>query len=173
MAKLQFVNNDTVQPAVGDIVRSSGQNFGAVLAQADSEAHGQGILGVWADNPRPGYSGEVDIDSVVEVNCVVAVSPGDKLYLSAATAGKATNVAPTIPIYLGTALSVKVVGGAYKAVLYLLTDAVSPDAQIAAENLAAQQADGQTDLVPPRRPSRSSGAGCWLNSRPRYADRDE
>jgi hypothetical protein len=117
MSKIPFVNNDTTTPVVGDIVRSSGQNFGAVLALADTTAHAEGLIGVWATTPGPGYSGDVCTDSIVEVNCTETVLPGDRLYISATTAGKATKVAPAIPVAIGTVVATRTVNGVCLATL--------------------------------------------------------
>lgn len=115
---MNFVNNDTSTPVIGDIVRSSGQNFGAVLAQADSAAHSKGLLGVWDSTPGQGASGAIKSSDIVEVNCTESVVPGDTLYLSAATAGKATKTSPEIQIVIGNVIAVRLLDSVYKATVY-------------------------------------------------------
>jgi len=114
MPKVQFTNNDTVTPVVGDLAAMSTQPFGAVLAIATTAT--VNVLGVWSEPAAPGYVGTIDND-LVEVNCVALPALGDKLFVSAATAGKATNVAPTNGYYIGTALSVRTSGSTYKATI--------------------------------------------------------
>jgi hypothetical protein len=113
-----FVNNDSVTPVLGDIIRSSGQNYGAVLAQADSAANSAGLIGVWDSAPGPGRTGAIKNNDTVEVNCTESVTPGDALYLSAATAGKATKTAPEYPVFIGNVIAVRVVNALVKATVF-------------------------------------------------------
>jgi hypothetical protein len=114
MAKISVVNNDIVQSIPGDIVKGSGQAFGVVPAQAN--AANLGLLGVWQTATGVGKDGTIG-DSVEEVNCAVTVAVNDKLYLSAITPGKATNVAPAYPYLLGVVLSARTVSGVQKATI--------------------------------------------------------
>ena len=114
MATFNAVNNDTTYAVQGDIVKSSGQNFGVTRALANSGTIG--LLGAWTDPSPIGEPGKVS-DGLVDVNCSVTVAVGDKLYLSALVPGKATNVAPTYAYFLGTALAVRVFSGVYKATI--------------------------------------------------------
>ena len=114
MAKIGVVNNDSVSSVPGDVVCGSGQEFGVVKAQATAAT--VGLLGVWQTTTGPGRTGTIQ-DDLVEVNCEVAVALNDKLYLSASNPGKATNVAPVFPYFLGTVISKKLAGSVQKATI--------------------------------------------------------
>jgi hypothetical protein len=116
MAQFQAVNNDTVIAVAGDIVKSSGQVFGVVRAQATSATIA--LLGAWETGAAIGGTGTVK-DDLVEVNCEVSVSIGSKLYLSASTPGKATNIPPAYPYFLGVVLDKRTFGGVQKATVIL------------------------------------------------------
>ena len=116
MAQFQAVNNDSVDAVQGDIVTSSGQAFGFVRAKATSA--NVTILGVWTQAAHRGLQGIVE-DGLVEVNCEVAVSVNDKLYLSATNDGKASNVPPSYPYFLGVVLATRILNGVQKATLSL------------------------------------------------------
>jgi hypothetical protein len=118
---IQLVNNDTTTSVPGDLVICSGQTFGATKALANASSHV--ILGVWQGETLPSNEGNV-IDGLVEVNCSVNVSVGDKLYLDAVTAGKATNVAPAYSYFLGVVLAKRTLGSVQKATINLAPNVV-------------------------------------------------
>jgi len=101
MAKLYLVNNDTSVSVPGDIVRSSGQNYGVVPAIANTLNNCMGIIGCWKDSVLPSSPGIVIVEDLIEINCTIPVKPKDSLYLSDTVPGKATIIKPPIPIFLG------------------------------------------------------------------------
>ena len=139
MAQFQAVNNDSVTSVPGDIVESSGQAYGCVPAQATTG--NLALVGVWQTTTTVGASGVVK-DDLVEVNCAVTVTVGDKLYLSAATAGKATNVAPANPYFVGVAVSTRVVSTVQKATINFVRSTVAGDINAAGLALATSIAPG-------------------------------
>jgi hypothetical protein len=112
MANIEFTNNYSERVAVGDIARTSGENFGATLARADVPDNK--IIGVWTTPTFPGYAGSID-DGVVEVNCVEKPVAGQPLYLSPTVAGKATHTKPPFPYFIGICLSDKSTSIGFKA----------------------------------------------------------
>lgn len=75
----------------------------AVAAQANSEANSRavGIYQGHAYRLHPLGTGVMEVFLVAGLNSGTAPAKGQKVYLSAATAGKATNVAPGTSVHLG------------------------------------------------------------------------
>ena len=128
MAQFQAVNNDSVTSVPGDIVKNSGQAYGVLPAIASTG--NLALLGVWQTATTVGGSGVVK-DDLVEVNCAVTVAIGDKLYLSAVSAGKATNVAPANPYFVGVVVSARVVSTVQKATINFVHSTVGSDIGVA------------------------------------------
>jgi hypothetical protein len=112
---IQLVNNDAVASTPGDLVVCSGQSLGATKALADSST--QVVLGAWETKVDPSTPGSVINNGLVEVNCTTTVSIGDKLYLDATTAGKATKTAPAYAYFLGVVLDKRTLGTVQKATI--------------------------------------------------------
>jgi len=110
-----ITNSDLVTQSAGMIVRSSAAGF-CMLAQADTEGHAINILGARVNDV---LSGAVDVVSVFQpglrVRLVGAATAGEQIYLSATTAGCGVNVAPTLPVLLGTAFNTVNIGGIWYA----------------------------------------------------------
>jgi len=167
MAQFQAVNNDSVTSVPGDIVKNSGQSYGVLPAIASTG--NLALLGVWQTATTVGGSGVVK-DDLVEVNCAVTVAIGDKLYLSADTAGKATNVAPANPYFVGVVVSARVVSTVQKATINFVHSTVGSDIAVATSNtpgvmtaaqnnqLAAYAPPGWGDLQRQRMVARLSGS---------------
>lgn len=98
-------NGDSVSLTIGMVVRIS-TNKAVVRAQADSTAHLQGLCGVAGSGSiAPGGPVNVVANAFRQpVLLETGLTPhaGDTLYVSAAVAGRATNVAPATAIAIGT-----------------------------------------------------------------------
>jgi hypothetical protein len=114
MAQFDAVNNDTVDGVSGDILISSGQAYGVTRALANSAT--LALVGVWTLPAKQGYVGKAK-DDLVEVNCTSTVAIGDKLYLSSVVPGKATNIPPAYPYFLGVVIARRTIGGVQKALI--------------------------------------------------------
>jgi hypothetical protein len=146
MAQFQAVNNDSVTSVPGDIVKNSGQAYGCVPAIATTG--NLALLGVWQTATTVGGSGVVK-DDLVEVNCAVSVSVGDKLYLSADTAGKATNVKPANPYFIGLVVSARVVSTVQKATISFVRSTVVADIPLASTSTSGILASSLTTALTP------------------------
>lgn len=114
MPQVYLVNNDNFVPLAGDIARTSNQNYGAVLAQANSKQNCMGLLGVWIDSPNTGASGKINTDGIVDLNCEGPCVSGQDVYLSDTVPGKVTTRIPQIPVFLGVCLGSWIVSGQVK-----------------------------------------------------------
>lgn len=116
MALALFVNGDGVAQVAGSVVRFGALAGTCYLAQADSLANCQDLIGTRLADVAPGASGTVGnlTDGMVAALDGVAVA-GDLVYLSAATAGRGTATPPTIKVILGRAYDVQLVSGTYYA----------------------------------------------------------
>ena len=159
MATFPMVNNDSSTPIVGDIVRLSGQEFGVVKAQADSEAHSTGVLGAWVEPARPGFTGKVSNDTIVEVNCTALPTVGATLYLSDATAGKGVGSAPTgIALAIGSVISTRTYAGNYKATIVFNLNTGPTGSAGATGATGATGPTGPTGATGPTGPTGATGA---------------
>jgi hypothetical protein len=86
----------------GEVVRISG-NSAVLRAQANLPANVVGLAGVMFNDTATGGLGSVATSGRAFVLLEPALVPvaGQALWVSAATAGRATNVAPALPVYLG------------------------------------------------------------------------
>lgn len=87
----------------GSVIRASANNV-ATLALADSAPHIAGTLGVAPGIVASGYPFHAILSGEGPVLCEVGLTlaAGDKLFVSATVAGRATNVQPANPQVVGT-----------------------------------------------------------------------
>jgi hypothetical protein len=131
----EVVTNAAATPLLaGEVVRINGDAT-VTRAQANTEANATGVVGVTLRGIPVGTPGRIVNSGYAFVLLEVGLTPvaGDPLWLSAATAGRATNVVPSIPLGLGVIKD---------ASLYAATGGVLVDLSIAATSLTDELVSG-------------------------------
>ena len=111
------VNGEVTPLELGMVVRANGGNNTVRQSRADTVANAQGTLGVMAnpgitpgtnDSTAAGANGTLSYDGPVYTLLEVGLNPvvGETLYVSPTVAGRATNVAPAVPLQAVLAIGI-------------------------------------------------------------------